>query len=110
MPRRSTNGAPATISSATAASSFSAELSPSPVAAAPKITSGTASGIINRPASAPARGRPAVSAATATASAARAGVPMASEIRLRASAGPSRPTRKLPGTAAISSSGPKVSQ
>ena len=81
---------------------LSAALSPSPVAAAPKITSGTASGISSSPASAPARGRPAVSAATATASAARAGVPMASAIRLRASAGPSRPTRKLPGTAAIS--------
>ena len=79
--------------------------------AAPKISSGTASGSSSRPASAPARGRPAVSAATATASAARAGVPIASASSVarqrRAVESPAAPT---PGTAASSSSGPKVSQ
>ena len=45
-----------------------------------------ASGISSRPDKAPARGKPAVSAATATASAASAGVPMANATRARTSA------------------------
>ena len=62
------------------------------------------------PASAPARGRPAVSAATATASAASPAVPMASASSVRPSEGAVDASSADAGNAASSSSGAKVSQ